>query len=156
MADKGCGGNAWWSGGRMLKCGETHAGNTVYCEKCELKQLGVTVGVKFYEICYYPHMRAVYSYEILKLNEKSVRMRCVFLDGRQKPQEFSIDNSKTLKRFEGYSKTFREAAEKNISVHKQSVKDLIEEEKGIPQRLEAYKQEIEDLKTLDYPEVNHG
>ena len=156
MANKknkqGCGKNAFWNGSKMIKCGEPQfesiPEDIIYCKDCKLKNLGVIVGKKFYEISY-GYGRWVYEYEVLKINDKSVRIRCIFLDGRQKPQEYAITKDKALDRFERYCKTFKGAINSSIKANKKGIEDAKKMIKHLPKQIKICETEIDELKKLN-------
>lgn len=143
----GCGKDCYWNGFEMVKCGKEHL-----CKDCTLKKMGIEVGKKFYSISY-GYGRWYYEYEILKLNEGSVRIRCTFLDGRQEPQEYSLPKDKIIERFSKYSKTFNGAVSNTIKIGKQQLiktKKLLE---VLPNEIKEIEKELLDLKKLNIKNI---
>jgi len=149
-----CGKNAYWNGFTMVKCGEKskYSDHMNYCVDCKLKHAGIEVGKVFYDINYC-YGRWVHKYEILKINEKSVRVKCIFLDGRQSPQEYSNSKEKTLERFSKRSKTFRGAVSSAIKANEKAIQNCKRTLLQIPKQIKTSEKEITELRNLKMSDV---
>lgn len=157
MKKVSCGKNSHYNGFAWTKCGDKdkYSDYISYCDDCDLKNKGILVGKKFYQISYC-FTRRIYEYEILKLNEKSVRMRCTFLDGSQEPQEYSITNEETLKRFQQYSKTFKGAVSLAVKNNEKAIKEYRETLKELPKQIKITEEEIKELNNINFDALVSG
>lgn len=158
VAYKGCGDVCYHDSLGTTRCGDTGYGDSiVYCDSCKLNMMGVIVGSKFYELTYIFSRRVVHEHTILKLNDKSVRIRSVFLEGsEQSPQEYAIRNDEAIRRFSDYSQTIDSAICKSIKIHEDKIDELKEIQKNIPDAIKEIDDEISELNARLKKATDHG
>lgn len=151
MEDKGCGEYLFYDTlkDKAINCGASKLSDgseLLLCDGCKVKNLGVIIDSKWYEIQYFNGNRTLTQYTILKINKQSVRMKAEYIKGsNQLPSTFTITNDSVLRRFSNFSKGLDEEIGKKIFAITEALKDLDEELKDIPKRKKLLRNELKDL-----------
>ena len=146
----GCGKTCFFNGVEYVKCGKAQFDDSDfihYCDACRLKKLGVIVGAVFYEIAYHDIKRILKEYTILKLNDKSVRIRRGFQEGStQRLSEYTLGNDKVIDRFARYSTSVADELDKTIRRTREEIEySKVSLNKTLPKHIKSLETELESL-----------